>query len=224
MVIMNKFKLILLLIIVTSTIFVISIEANIAHVFNNNLKNVEHLVIERPLLSKVYYFVAYIIFTAFSLPVAGLMGLLGGMIFDVIDAVIIVSFASSIGALLSFWLSRYLLRDYLKNKYSHYYLLINKGFTKNGGSYLFAIRMCMIFPYFIINSLAGLTTIKSWLYYIISQIGMLPGTIIIIILGSKLEESLTTGINIDLMTIFILTALGILPIISRYYFKSYIKK
>jgi uncharacterized membrane protein YdjX (TVP38/TMEM64 family) len=82
----------------------------------------------------------------------------------------------------------------------------------------------MIFPYFIINSLAGLTTIKSWLYYIISQIGMLPGTIIIIILGSKLEESLTTGINIDLMTIFILTALGILPIISRYYFKSYIKK
>ena len=152
------------------------------------------------------------------------MGLLGGVIFDTIDAIILVSFASSIGALFSFWLSRYLLRDYLSNKYNYYYLLINEGFTKSGGSYLFAIRMCMIFPYFIINSLAGLTTIKSWLYYIISQIGMLPGTIIIVILGSKLEEAFTTGINIDLTTILILSILGILPIVSRYYFKSYIKK
>ena len=221
---MNKFKLILLLIIVASTIFVMNIESNITDIFNNNLRNIESLVTEEPFLSKLYYFVAYIVFTSFSLPVAGLMGLLGGVIFDTIDAIILVSFASSIGALFSFWLSRYLLRDYLSNKYNYYYLLINEGFTKNGGSYLFAIRMCMIFPYFIINSLAGLTTIKSWLYYIISQIGMLPGTIIIVILGSKLEEAFTTGINIDLTTILILSILGILPVVSRYYFKSYIKK
>ena len=221
---MNKFKLILLLIIVASTIFVMNIESNITDIFNNNLRNIESLVTEEPFLSKLYYFVAYIVFTSFSLPVAGLMGLLGGVIFDTIDAIILVSFASSIGALFSFWLSRYLLRDYLSNKYNYYYLLINEGFTKNGGSYLFAIRMCMIFPYFIINSLVGLTTIKSWLYYVISQIGMLPGTIIIIILGSKLEEAFTTGINIDLITILILSILGILPIVSRYYFKSYIKK
>jgi|TARA_B110000967_G_scaffold98011_1_gene100679 uncharacterized membrane protein YdjX (TVP38/TMEM64 family) len=201
-----------------------NIESNITDIFNNNLRNIESLVTEEPFLSKLYYFVAYIVFTSFSLPVAGLMGLLGGVIFDTIDAIILVSFASSIGALFSFWLSRYLLRDYLSNKYNYYYLLINEGFTKNGGSYLFAIRMCMIFPYFIINSLAGLTTIKSWLYYIISQIGMLPGTIIIVILGSKLEEAFTTGINIDLTTILILSILGILPIVSRYYFKSYIKK
>tara|TARA_B110000305_G_C19164968_1_gene504397 strand:+ start:190 stop:798 length:609 start_codon:yes stop_codon:yes gene_type:complete len=201
-----------------------NIESNITDIFNNNLRNIESLVTEEPFLSKLYYFVAYIVFTSFSLPVAGLMGLLGGVIFDTIDAIILVSFASSIGALFSFWLSRYLLRDYLSNKYNYYYLLINEGFTKSGGSYLFAIRMCMIFPYFIINSLAGLTTIKSWLYYIISQIGMLPGTIIIVILGSKLEEAFTTGINIDLTTILILSILGILPIVSRYYFKSYIKK
>ena len=221
---MNKFKLILLLIIVASTIFVMNIESNITDIFDNNLRSIENSVTKEPFLSKLYYFVAYIVFTSFSLPVAGLMGLLGGVIFDTIDAIILVSFASSIGALFSFWLSRYLLRDYLSNKYNYYYLLINEGFTKNGGSYLFAIRMCMIFPYFIINSLAGLTTIKSWLYYVISQIGMLPGTIIIIILGSKLEEAFTTGINIDLTTILILSILGILPIVSRYYFKSYIKK
>jgi uncharacterized membrane protein YdjX (TVP38/TMEM64 family) len=201
-----------------------NIESNITDIFDNNLRNIQSLVTEEPFLSKLYYFVAYIVFTSLSLPVAGLMGLLGGVIFDTIDAIILVSFASSIGALFSFWLSRYLLRDYLSNKYNYYYLLINEGFTKNGGSYLFAIRMCMIFPYFIINSLVGLTTIKSWLYYVISQIGMLPGTIIIIILGSKLEEAFTTGINIDLITILILSILGILPIVSRYYFKSYIKK
>jgi uncharacterized membrane protein YdjX (TVP38/TMEM64 family) len=221
---MNKFKLILLLIIVVSIIFVINIESNIADIFDNNLRSIENSVTKEPFLSKLYYFVAYIVFTSFSLPVAGLMGLLGGVIFDTIDAIILVSFASSIGALFSFWLSRYLFRNYLSHKYKSYYLLINEGFTKNGGSYLFAIRMCMIFPYFIVNSLAGLTTIKPWLYYVISQIGMLPGTIIIIILGSKLEEAFTTGINIDLTTILILSILGILPVVSRYYFKSYIKK
>ena len=221
---MNKFKLILLLIIIVSIVSVMNIESNIADIFNDNLRGIENLVTENPFLSKLYYFLAYIVFASFSLPVAGLMGLLGGVIFDILDAIILVSFASSIGALFSFWLSRYLLRDYLSHKYKHYYLLINEGFTKNGGSYLFALRMCMVFPYFIVNSLAGLTTIKSWLYYIISQIGMLPGTIIIIILGSKLEEALTTGINIDLTTILILSVLGVLPIISRYYFKSYIKK
>jgi uncharacterized membrane protein YdjX (TVP38/TMEM64 family) len=221
---MNKFKLILLLIIVVSIIFVINIESNIADIFDNNLRSIENSVTEEPFLSKLYYFVAYIVFTSFSLPVAGLMGLLGGVIFDTIDAIILVSFASSIGALFSFWLSRYLFRNYLSHKYKSYYLLINEGFAKNGGSYLFAIRMCMILPYFIVNSLAGLTTIKSWLYYVISQIGMLPGTIIIIILGSKLEEAFTTGINIDLTTILILSILGILPVVSRYYFKSYIKK
>ena len=221
---MNKFKLILLLIIVVSIIFIINIESNIADIFDNNLRSIENSVTKEPFLSKLYYFVAYIVFTSFSLPVAGLMGLLGGVIFDTIDAIILVSFASSIGALFSFWLSRYLLRNYLSHKYKSYYLLINEGFTKNGGSYLFAIRMCMIFPYFIVNSLAGLTTIKPWLYYVISQIGMLPGTIIIIILGSKLEEAFTTGINIDLTTILILSILGILPVVSRYYFKSYIKK
>lgn len=201
-----------------------SLESDIANIFKSNLESSKNFIIEAPILSKLYYFLFYILLSSLSLPIAGLMGLLAGIIFDVIDAIILVSFASSIGALLSFWLSRYLLRDYIRSKYNNYYLLINEGFTKNGGSYLFALRMCMIFPYFIVNSLVGLTTIKSWLYYIISQIGMLPGTIIIIIIGSKLEEAFTVGINIDLQTILILSILGILPILSRYYFATYIKK
>ena len=221
---MNKFKFILFLIIVISSIFVMNMESNIADIFNANLENIKIFITQSPQLSKLYYFLFYILFTSLSLPVAGLMGLLAGMIFNVIDAIILVSFASSIGGLLSFWLSRYLLRDYLRKKYSEHYLQINKGFIKNGGSYLFALRMCMIFPYFIVNSLVGLTTIKSWLYYIVSQIGMLPGTIIIIIIGSKLGEAFTTGVNIDLQTILLLTVLGILPIVSRYYFKTFLKK
>jgi len=185
---------------------------------------IKDFVQTNPQYSKIYFFIIYIIMTALSLPVASLLGLLSGMIFNFFDALILISFASTIGALLSFLLSRYLLQDYFKNKYIDQYNIINNGFIKNGAMYLFALRMCMFFPYFLVNTLTGLTTIKSWLFYIVSQIGMLPGTIIIILIGSKIDRIINSSLTIDTEIILLFTLIGLLPIISKIFFTKYILK
>jgi uncharacterized membrane protein YdjX (TVP38/TMEM64 family) len=185
---------------------------------------IKDFIQEQPRYSKIYFFIIYTIMAAISLPVAGLLGLLSGMIFDFVDALILVSFASTIGALLSFLLSRYLFQDYFKNKYIDQYNIINNGFIKNGVMYLFALRMCMFFPYFLVNALTGLTTIKSWLFYIVSQIGMLPGTIIIILIGSKIDRIINSSLTIDTEIILLFALIGLLPIISKMFFTKYILK
>jgi len=219
---MNTKKIILLVILIIIFSILLTIGFDFKTYINTNILNIKSYVYEFPEASKLYYFFTYIFLTTFSLPVAGLLGLLSGMIFNFIDALILVSFASSIGAVLSFWLSRYLFRDYFRIKYSKYYNIINNGFIKNGAAYLFAIRMCMLFPYFITNALTGLTTIKTWIYYIVTQIGMFPSTVIVIMLGGKLNQYITSGITIDKEIIFLLLLLGLIPLISKYILKKYI--
>ena len=168
------------------------------------------------------FFTSYIILTSFSLPVAFVLGLLSGMIFDNTMAIILVSFASSLGATFAFLISRYFFRDFIKNKYNRQYQIVNDGIKKNSGYYIFALRMCVVFPYFLINLLMGLTTVKTIHFYIISLIGMLPGTIIIVSLGDKLIGTLTSDVSIDVQLIALLTALGILPLLSRLVFRKFL--
>lgn len=216
-------KSLVFIIILSIIIFIISITGiDFISFINSNLAFIRNFVDNYPLQSKIIYFFSYIIMTSISLPVAGLLGLLSGMIFNLVDAVILVSFASSIGAVLSFWLSRYLFRNYFKHKYSKYYNIINNGFIVNGAAYLFSIRMCMLFPYFITNPLVGLTTIKTWVYYTVTQIGMFPSTVIVIMLGGKLNEYITSGITIDKEIVFLLLLLGLIPLLSKYVFRKYI--
>tara|TARA_B100000686_G_C16067001_1_gene607459 strand:- start:74 stop:574 length:501 start_codon:yes stop_codon:yes gene_type:complete len=164
----------------------------------------------------------YVLAATISLPVALILGLLSGMIFDIVTAVVIVSFASTIGATFAFLISRYLFRNYMEENFHDQYNKINSGFIKNSGYYLFALRMCLVFPYFIINLVSGLTTIKTSIFYIVSQIGMLPGTIIIILLGSNIAESINTNIGVGVETIILLSLLGLLPLLSRYLFKTWL--
>ena len=144
------------------------------------------------------------------------------MLFGVITAVILVSFASSIGATFAFLLSRYLLKDYVEKRFSEPYQKINSGFIKKSGYYLFALRMCMVFPYFIINLVSGLTTIRTSVFYVVSQIGMLPGTIIIIMIGKNIAHSITTNIGIGIEMILLLSILGLLPLLSRYILRNWL--
>ena len=191
---------------------------------NINLENVKAIKDQNPYLVEMFFFTIYVLATTISLPVATILGLLSGMIFDLITAVILVSFASSIGATFAFLLSRYLLRDYVKERLSEQYEKINSGFIKRSGYYLFALRMCLIFPYFMINLVSGLTTIRTPVFYIVSQIGMLPGTIIIILLGSNIAHSITSNIGIGIEMILLLSVLGILPLLSRYIFKQWLEE
>jgi uncharacterized membrane protein YdjX (TVP38/TMEM64 family) len=153
--------------------------------------------------------------TTLSLPVALLMGLLAGSVFEFYLAVVIVSFTSTIGATVAMGLARYIVRDYMTSKYRKYFNIINTNFRENGGYYLFALRMSPLFPFFIINICFGLTKMKLLPFYLISQIGMLPGTIIIILLGNELSNVMVSGNIISTTLVVYLTLLGLVPLLSK---------
>ena len=217
-----KLFIILLIISLVAIALLSDFRAYIVLQLNEHMNLIKHYSSEYPVRVELIFFIMYVIFASLSIPVALVLGLLSGMIFDIKTAILIVSFASSIGATFAFLISRYLFRDYLIKKYNKQYIRINEGIKKNSEYYIFALRMCMIFPFFLVNLILGLTTIKTINYYLISQIGMLPGTIIIIILGDKLASTLTSTVSIDPGILILLTLLGLLPLVSRILFKKVI--
>ena len=189
---------------------------------NLNLESLINYSAVNPLLMKIYFFVIYIFLTSLSLPVAFILGLLSGMLFDISHAVLIVSFASSIGATLAFLLSRFLFKDYFQGIFSSQYEKINKGFMRNGAYYLYALRMIPVFPYFIINLTFGLTTMRTGIFYIVTQIGMLPMTLLIILMGKEMFNILTTDVAINSDIIILLLLLGLLPLMFKYFMRKYL--
>ena len=129
------------------------------------------------LATLLIYAVIYVLVTALSLPGAAVMTLAGGALFGLGAALVVVSFASSIGATLAFLVSRFLLRDWVQAKFGDKLGAINAGIEKEGAFYLFSLRLVPIFPFFMINLVMGLTPLKTVLFYLVSQIGMLPGTL-----------------------------------------------
>ncbi len=116
------------------------------------------------------------------------MTLVGGAIFGLLWGTVIVSFASSIGATLAFLASRFLFRDAIQRKFGDKLAAINRGVEKEGAFYLFALRLVPAFPFFVINLVMGLTPIKTWTFYWVSQLGMLAGTIVYVYAGTKLGD------------------------------------
>ena len=163
------------------------------------------------------YFVIYVLVTALSLPGAAIMTVLGGALFGLGKGVIIVSFASSVGATLAFVISRTLLRDWVQNKFGHYLEGINKGLEKDGAFYLLTLRLMPIFPFFVINLVMGLTRLKVFTFYWVSQLGMLAGTAIFVNAGAELAEIDTLTVEgIFSPSLFIgFMLLGIFPLIAK---------
>ncbi|MEE4358608.1 MAG: FAD-dependent oxidoreductase [Desulfococcaceae bacterium] len=161
------------------------------------------------------YMGIYIIVTALSLPGAAIMTLAGGALFGLWTGLIIVSFASTIGATLAFLASRFLLRDYVQKRFGENLRPINEGIQREGAFYLFTLRLIPIFPFFVINLLMGLTPIRTGIYYLVSQIGMLPGTFVYVNAGTQLAqiESLKGILSPGLLFSFAL--LGIFPLIAN---------
>ena len=185
----------------------------------DNIENIKAIYSNEPMIFIVFFIIAYLVMTTFSLPVALLMGLLAGSVFEFYLAVLIVSFTSTIGATVAMGLARYIVRDYMTFKYRKYFDIINTNFRENGGYYLFALRMSPLFPFFIINICFGLTKMKLLPFYLISQIGMLPGTIIIILLGSELSNVMVSGNIISMNLVVYLTLLGLVPLLSKRFIK-----
>ena len=185
-----------------------------------NIDIIKTLYSNQPLMFTVLFITAYLVMTTLSLPVALLMGLLAGSIFDIYLAVVIVSFTSTIGATVAMILARYIVRDYMASRYKKYFEIINSNFEDNGGYYLFALRMSPLFPFFIINICFGLTKMKLIPFYLISQIGMLPGTVLIILIGRELSDTIITGNLFNTELVIYLSIFGILPLLFKKIFNT----
>lgn len=173
------------------------------------------LNIDNPWLVGGVYFGLYVLVTALSLPGAAIMTLAGGALFGLATGLVIVSFASSIGATLAFLASRFLLRDWVQAKFGDRLKAINQGVEKEGGFYLFTLRLVPAFPFFVINLVMGLTPIKPFTFYWVSQVGMLAGTAVYVNAGTQLAQldSLSGILSPGLLGSFIL--LGIFPIVAK---------
>lgn len=162
------------------------------------------------------FFVAYVAVTSLSLPGAAILTLAAGALFGLLEGTVLVSFASSIGATLAFLVSRFVLRDSLRKKYGKRLKSFDEGIERDGGFYLFTMRLVPAFPFFLVNLLAGLTAIKTRVFYLVSQVGMLPGTIAFVYAGTQLAQvdSLSGILSPGLIGAFVL--LGLMPLLMRW--------
>ena len=171
--------------------------------------------VENALLVALSFFGIYIAVTGLSLPGAAVMTLAAGAFFGLLWGTVIVSFASTIGATLAFLMSRFVLRDSIQKKFGDRLKTINKGIERDGAFYLFTLRLVPAFPFFLINMLMGLTPIRTGTFFIVSQIGMLAGTLVFVNAGTQLAQvdSLSGILSPSLLLSFVL--LGVFPLIAK---------
>lgn len=170
---------------------------------------------DNTLLTLMIFFVSYVAITALSLPGAAIMTILAGTLFGLLVGIIMVSFASTLGATLAFLVTRYLLRDTMESRYPDKLKAVNAGIKKEGAFYLFALRLVPIFPFFLINIVMGLTKIPVLTFALVSQIGMLLGTIAYVFAGTQLAkiDSLSGILSPGILIAF--AVLGLFPLVAR---------
>lgn len=175
----------------------------------------EALFRERPVIVLGTFFIIYVAVTALSLPGAAVMTIAAGALFGLATGTILVSFASSLGATLAFLVARLLLRESVQQRLGPRLRKINAGVERDGGFYLFSMRLVPAIPFFLINLAMGLTPIRTWTFYWVSQVGMLPGTLVYVNAGTQVAELESLGglLSFDLIGAFVLLAL--FPWIAR---------
>lgn len=182
------------------------------------------LYAEHRLMVILGYGVIYILATSLSLPGAVVLTLAGGALFGLWTGTLAVSFASTIGATLACIVSRFILRDWVQTKFGDRLKTVNDGIEKEGAFYLFTLRLVPIFPFWLINLVMGLTKMPLRKFYWVSQVGMLPGTIVYVNAGKELAkiESLSGILSPELIISF--AALGIFPLAAKKILSLYRKK
>ena len=210
---MNKKRLLLVVILAAliAAFFALGLQRYFSlEFFKSQQAAISAQVAQHPIVSGLVFFLIYVVVTGLSLPGAAVMTLIAGAVFGLLWGTVIVSFASTIGATLAFLASRFLLRDWVQVKFGDRLKHVNEGVAKEGAFYLFALRLVPAFPFFAINLLMGLTPIKTWTYFWVSQVGMLAGTIAYVYAGTTLGEM---RISFELLLAFAI--LGILPLIAK---------
>ena len=166
-------------------------------------------------VSALVFFGCYVLVTGMSLPGAGIMSLAAGALFGLWPAVVLVSFGSTLGATIAFLMSRTLLRDWVQDKFGNQLAPINAGIEKEGGFYLFGLRLVPLFPFFVVNLLMGLTPIKTLRYMWVSQLGMIPATIVFVNAGTQLGQLESVSGLLSPALILSFVALGVFPLLAK---------
>lgn len=170
------------------------------------------------LLTLLIAFVIYAGITSFPLPFATVLSLAYAWFFGFAQALILISFASTTGATLAFLMSRYLLRDSIQNRFGKWLKTFNEAFERDGALYLLSLRMIAGVPFFVINSVMGLTPIRTRTFWWVSQLGMLPGTAVYVFAGSQipsLTELAENGIPANPWLLVAFALLGIFPLLVK---------
>jgi pyruvate/2-oxoglutarate dehydrogenase complex dihydrolipoamide dehydrogenase (E3) component/uncharacterized membrane protein YdjX (TVP38/TMEM64 family) len=183
--------------------------------FQSQRAEIEAFRDAQPLLAAAIFFAIYVVVTAVSFPGAALLTLVAGAVFGLAWGTVLASFASSLGALLAMLVSRYLLREAIQSRYGKQLKPINDGMARDGAFYLFTLRLVPAFPFFLVNLVMGLTPIRAWTYYWVSQLGMLAGTLVYVNAGTQLAQltSVQGILTPGLIGAFLL--LGLFPYLAR---------
>lgn len=170
---------------------------------------------QHPLQIAIGYFVFYLIVAAFALPAAAILTLAGGAIFGFWFGLLLVSFASSIGATIAFLLTRFLFHESVEARFADRLRVINAGIEREGALYVFGLRLVPLFPFFVINSVLALTRLKTSTFYLASQIGMLPGTAVYVFTGTQLGQINSLGDIVSPELLLAFALLGVFPLIAK---------
>ena len=186
------------------------------------LENLKHyratligLYHSHPLFTIAAYFTIYVLVTALSIPGAVVMTLAGAAIFGLWMGTVVVSFASTVGATLAFLVARFLLHDWVRERFGDKLQPIYSGIEREGAFYLFTLRLVPVFPFFLVNILMALTPIRLRTYYWVSQLGMLPGTIAYVNAGTQLAAIESPKDVLSPKVLISFAILGVLPLVSK---------
>lgn len=213
---MKKIIVVAILAVIVALFFILDLQQYLSLEYvKTQQQAIDDYYADHRLLTLLGFFLLYVVITGASLPGATVMTLAAGAIFGLVSGVLLVSFASTIGASIAFLVSRYLFQDTVQSRFASSLKAINSGIDKDGPFYLFALRLVPAFPFFVINLVMGLTRLKVWTFFWVSQLGMLAGTVVYVNAGTQLAQIESAGgiFSPGIIASFILLAL--LPFVGR---------
>ena len=169
-----------------------------------------------PWRASLLFFAGYVLVVTLSIPGALIMTPAAGAVFGLLHGTLLVSFASTFGATLAFLVARFLLGQPLRDRYSERLRAFDAGIERDGAFYLFTLRLVPLFPFFLINLLAGLTALRTWTYFWVSQVGMLPATVVYVYAGTQLARIETPGDIVSPGLIGAFALIGLMPLLMRW--------
>jgi pyruvate/2-oxoglutarate dehydrogenase complex dihydrolipoamide dehydrogenase (E3) component/uncharacterized membrane protein YdjX (TVP38/TMEM64 family) len=212
----KRFMLLLLVVVAIAAFFVFDLGHYLSlDTLKLRQQTLQEFTQMHPWQSAAAFFLLYTVATALSVPGAAILTLAAGAIFGLWWGMLIVSFASSVGATLAFLAARFILRDWIQQRFGNRLKSFNEGIARDGPFYLFTLRLVPVFPFFLINLLMGLTSMRAWTFYWVSQLGMLAGTLVYVNAGTQLAQITSIKGVLSPGLVFSFVLLGVFPLLAK---------